>query len=298
MKKLVSVIVPTIGRPKFIKNAIDSIIAQDYENLEILISDNCPAVPTSEYLGQELDPRIKIITRAVRIESSEHMNICLAAASGEYVMILSDDDIIGKNYVSSMMSLFEANNVIVALGTQESITENDALVKESLQLPEFEIVDGRIYIDEVLSGRKKSPVLTYFSLFARRSDVIQTGGFQHYPDGSHADNCLFYSLAINGSVGISNAWMGYRVYPTSSGLSTPFQKLYLATYMYDKSMCSMVFKNKKISLWNKLRLRILFKLSGRDLLNSRLKNIYKPKISTSKYIFYRFMVFFYLFSVF
>ncbi|VXB83243.1 hypothetical protein PSEUDO8AS_40014 [Pseudomonas sp. 8AS] len=291
MSALVTIIIPTIGRPDYIRHTLAAVLGQDYSNLEILISDNSPSVPTASLLPQKLDPRINIISHAARLEFSEHMNLCLSAASGEYLMILSDDDLIGASYVSEMMSLFHDPQVKVAIGTQEIIGESDFSIKES-QLSESQVVAGNSYVNSIMAGHVKSPVLTYFSLFARRQDILDAGGFNNYPDGSNADNYLFYSLAMSGLVGISSAWMGYRVYQASSGLSTAFVKLYRSTSMYDKDVSAMLYKRSNMSFLAQVKLRVMFKLSSRNMLLTRLRSIYKSKMSLQEYALYNLKVLF------
>lgn len=294
MSALVTIVVPTIGRPKYIGRTLDSILSQNYENLEILISDNCPNIPSSTVLKEYSDPRIKIVSQSHRLGFSEHMNACLAASSGDYLMILSDDDIIGSNYVSEMVSVFQNNGVTVAVGTQETIGEEDFFVRD-IERPGRQIVNGEVYIYNSMSGKINVPVLTYFSLFARRKDIVEIG-FSDYPDGSNADNFLFFSLALKGSVGVSGAWMGYRVYNASSGLSTSFLNLYTATWLYDQNIASMIYARKEISILRRMKLRAIFKLSSRNMLLVRLSRIYKGNMALFYYWFCRFKILF-LFSI-
>jgi glycosyltransferase involved in cell wall biosynthesis len=277
MSKLVSVLVPTIGRPQYIKNTITSILNQDYNEIEVLISDNLPAISTKSILGDKIDPRIKIIERDRRYGFSEHMNLCINDASGYYVMILSDDDLICSNYISSMIGLFDDNEgVMVGLGLQNIIGEdNTSLDVSEMNDNVFNLFDGTEYSLNCFRGKLHLPIYTYISLFARKMDMLAAGGFQAYPDGSNADNYLFYSLALQGKVGISNCLMGYRVYPSSSGLSTAFEKLYLATWLYDRDVSSLFWNQARTTFLNKCYLRLWVKLSSTRMLKCRLFSIYK-----------------------
>lgn len=294
MSALVTIVVPTIGRPKYIGRTLDSILSQNYENLEILISDNYPSISSSVTLKGYLDPRIKIISQSRRLGFSEHMNVCLAASSGDYLMILSDDDIISSNYVSEMVGILQGDGVTVAVGTQEAIGENDFFIRD-IENPDSRVISGDAYIYNMLSGKLDISVLTYFSLFARRKDIVKIG-FKDYPDGSNADNFLFFSLALKGSVGVSGVWMGYRVYNASSGLSTPFSNLYTATWLYDQSIASMIYSRNRISVLRRLKLRAIFKWSSRSMLLARLSKIYKGNMPFAYYLFCRFKILF-LFSI-
>lgn len=279
MKKSVTVIVPTIGRPEYIKNTIDSILGQDYGDIEILISDNFPDTPTKLILGELLDSRIKIIERDRRYEFCEHMNLCLSDARGHFVMILSDDDLISPDYISCMVGLLNENSdVMVGLGRQKILSENDGSLGSIECGEESDWIDGIEFTLNHFRGKQNFPVITYLSLFARKDDLLAAGGFREYPDGSNADNYLFYSLAVKGKVGLSSSVLGYRVYLTSFGLSTPFEKLYRATLAYDKDMSNLVWNLTSKPVRQKMNLRLLIKIASVRLMKNRLLRIYKARI--------------------
>ena len=279
MNKLVTVIVPTIGRPKYIKSAVESILLQDYPEIEILISDNFPKISTSSVLGNMRDSRIKFVVRDRRLESSEHMNLCIKEARGDFIMILSDDDLISTNYISSMMNLFCANkDVIVGLGRQKVLSEEDLNIETNVSAEDPVVFEGIEFTRDHFRGKLRLPIYTYFSLFAKKADVISAGGFKAYPDGSNADNFLFYSLALKGKVGISSGWMGYRVYLKSSGLSTSFEKLYLSTLAYDRDMSCQAWGLESKPLFGRIQLRLLIKISTARMMVRRLFKIYKARI--------------------
>lgn len=279
MNKLVTVIVPTVGRPNYIKSTIDSILMQDYCDIEVLISDNLPELSTRLILGESLDARIRIIERERRHEFSEHMNLCLHDARGWYVMILSDDDLISPNYVSSMVGLFSENeDVRVGLGRQKVLNEVDVNLNADQSGFETTLLDGVKFTLAHFLGKQHFSIYTYLSLFAKKRDVLAAGGFQAYPDGSNADNYLFYSLALKGKVAVSDSLMGYRVYLASSGLSTAFEKLYQATFEYDRDMSELVWGLVNLSFFKRLKLRLQIKISSSRMMISRLRKVYKVNI--------------------
>ena len=279
MNKLVTVIVPTIGRPQYVKKTIESVLSQDYSHIEVLVSDNFTATPTKLILGEVTDSRIRFITRNHRHEFSEHMNLCIHDALGHYVIIISDDDLIAPDYISSMVRLFsEHQDVSVALGQQKILNDTDLELGEVETNYKTRTLEGLDFCQSHFQGKKFVPIFTLISLFARKEDVLSIGGFQPYSDGSHADNYLFFSLALKGRVGISNALMGYRVYLNSFGLSTSFDNLFKASLSYDKDMSQLVWGIDKLSVFKRLRLHLRIKISILLTLIYRLLRIYKERI--------------------
>jgi len=275
MKKI-TVILPTIGRPQYIKKALNSILKQDYTDLEILISDNASGYTRDELIGDCHDSRIKYIQHDRRLESSFHMNLCINLASSEYLMILSDDDILSFSYISNMVEMFSnSKNMTVALGMQVKLSEYDDELPLFSQVNKNIEIKGLEFFKNQFQDKGKYQIYTYFSLFAKKMDILNAGGFKDYQDGSNADNFLFYSLAISGVVGFSGAMMGYRVYLKSSGLSTPFRNLYQATNQYDSDLSEMLWSLKGYSLGQMVYIRCLIKLSLVEMIVYRLLKIYR-----------------------
>ena len=286
MNKLVSVIIPTIGRPDYIKGTIDSILMQDYKEIEVLVSDNLPNVSTQSVLGNIIDPRIKIIERNRRYNFSDHMNMCINDAQGTYIMILSDDDLLSSNYVTSMVTKFqEERDMMVGIGIQKVLSESDISIGTYETNCITKSFDGLEFMLAQFRGKLEYPMLTFISMFARRSDVLAMGGYKQYADGSNADNYLFYSLALKGRVGLSGALMGYRIYMASSGLSTSFENLYNATCIYDKDISNKIWATARKSFLYKLYLRLLLKKSSAHMMIYRLFKIYMTKMGKRTLVF-------------
>ena len=98
MNNLISVIVPVYNVEKFLVKCVDSILAQTYTNLEIIIvddgsPDNCPAI--CDELAKK-DSRIKVIHKENGGASSAR-NAGLDIAKGEYIGFVDGDDYIAKD---------------------------------------------------------------------------------------------------------------------------------------------------------------------------------------------------------
>ena len=195
----VSVLIPTIGRPEFIVDTVRSVLRQSFTDLEVLISDNAPAVPTRELLAAAgiHDERIRIVERRSRVPFSEHMNLCLADASGEFFMILSDDDQIAPDYIGQAMQVVRAQPAVtVVLGRQHRVSGSERGLFEREALGSLCVLPGETYLRGILEGTLVTGVLTQISMFARRLQALSCGGFAHYPDGSHADNRLLWRMNL------------------------------------------------------------------------------------------------------
>ena len=100
---LVSVGVPTYNRSKTLRRTLHSLINQTYENLEIVVSDNCSTDSDVLNVINEFqdDPRILFVVHPVNRGLTFNFNFLSAKATGEYFMWLADDDWLDTNYIES-----------------------------------------------------------------------------------------------------------------------------------------------------------------------------------------------------
>ena len=89
---LVSVIVPAYNYGRYLREAIESIQAQDYDDLEILVVDNASTDDTQAVLASIQEPRMRVLTLEVNQGLSGAFNLGLESARGEYVAYLDADD--------------------------------------------------------------------------------------------------------------------------------------------------------------------------------------------------------------
>lgn len=104
MSKLVTIGIPTYNRADgFLRHALESAMAQTYDNLEIIVSDNCSQDHTGTLIGQYRDPRINYVRHNVNIGPLNNSNFCLSQAKGEYFLQLHDDDAIDPDFIETCM---------------------------------------------------------------------------------------------------------------------------------------------------------------------------------------------------
>ena len=95
---LVSIIVPTFGRPELLETAIRSVISQTYDRWELLVIDDngegrSAGAETQLLLDRYLDDgRIRYLRHEANLGGSQARNTGISAANGEYIAFLDDDD--------------------------------------------------------------------------------------------------------------------------------------------------------------------------------------------------------------
>ena len=100
---LVSVEMATYNAERFIKKAIESVLAQTYQNFELLIVDDGSTDGTKERVASYSDSRIRYIYQPHRNCASAR-NRAITEAKGEYIICVDSDDFIGPDYIEKMVA--------------------------------------------------------------------------------------------------------------------------------------------------------------------------------------------------
>jgi glycosyltransferase involved in cell wall biosynthesis len=117
-RPLVTIIMPVRNAAAFIEKAIESIIAQDYPNIEFLVADGRSTDGTVDIL-QHYDPHITHWLSEKDVNSVDASNKLCALASGDYLTILLADDWIAPDYVSRSIGALEREKTDFVFGDLE-----------------------------------------------------------------------------------------------------------------------------------------------------------------------------------
>jgi glycosyltransferase involved in cell wall biosynthesis len=101
------VLLPTRDRLELLRSAIHSVLCQDYDDWEVIVSDNFSEQDIATYVKSLNEPRIKYFRTRSSVPVTENWNNALAKSCGDYVIMLGDDDCLMKGYFTAMCHLFE-----------------------------------------------------------------------------------------------------------------------------------------------------------------------------------------------
>lgn len=101
----VSILLPTRNRLELLRLAIESVRMQDYADWEILISDNASDEDIGEHVRKLADPRIKTRRFDELVPVTENWNAALECATGDYIIMLGDDDVLVPGGLSRIREL-------------------------------------------------------------------------------------------------------------------------------------------------------------------------------------------------
>jgi glycosyltransferase involved in cell wall biosynthesis len=124
----VSVLIPTYNYGRFLPLTIESILKQDFEDFELIISDDSSTDDSTQILAAyaQRDPRIRIHRHEPNLGMVANWNWCLQQARGEYIKYLFGDDMLAHpSALSRLVAMLDAHpRASLAASARLTIDEN------------------------------------------------------------------------------------------------------------------------------------------------------------------------------
>jgi glycosyltransferase involved in cell wall biosynthesis len=128
-KPAVSVLLPTWNTLRFLPAAVESILAQEFADFELIVVDDGSTDGTADYLDALRDPRLRVLRMQSHVGVTAALNHGLAQCSGTYVARMDADDISEPNRFAEQVRFLDQNPDVGVLGSARLlIDENGAIV--------------------------------------------------------------------------------------------------------------------------------------------------------------------------
>lgn len=205
IKKLypkVSIIIITYNNLDYTKMCIESILTRsEYPNLEIIVVDNNSSDKTPVYLSElaSSQPDVKIILNEFNAGFAKANNMGLRVSSGEYIILLNNDTIVTRGWVSKLLNHLNDKNIGL-VGPVTNFCGNEAKVQVSYEsINEFE------RFHEVFLRKYSKP--TYFEIHmlamycvAMRKEIQEEIGYldENYGLGLFEDDDYSHRMKLKG----------------------------------------------------------------------------------------------------
>ena len=201
--------VPTYNQPQYIEQCLDSALAQDYPNLEIVVSDDSSNDETERIVQEKYiqDPKIKYFHNKVRLgRVGNYHHTLYEKATGEYALNLDGDDWLTDNtYISNAVEILEKHNDVVCVIANICINYVASgevyCLEHSFQ--NDTILDGKQYLK--LTSEKKAH-FNHMSVVYRRSLAMDIGFYN--TDTVWTDSQSLFRLIYLGKVAVLNKYVG------------------------------------------------------------------------------------------
>ncbi|HLV62675.1 glycosyltransferase family A protein [Galbibacter sp.] len=125
LKPLVSIVMPSHNREKFIGEAIDSMLCQTFSDFELIIVDDGSDDNTLLEIKKFKDLRIKVLQHEVNQGNYVARNTGMAIAKGRYIAVMDSDDIALPNRLQLQVDFLNSHPKVGCVGAlAEMIYEN------------------------------------------------------------------------------------------------------------------------------------------------------------------------------
>jgi glycosyltransferase involved in cell wall biosynthesis len=99
------VLIPSRNRGELLGQAIESVLAQDYDKIEVVVSDNASSDNTAAIISSFDDPRLNAIRVKEPLSLVDNWNMAWRHAHGDYVIMMGDDDYLLPGAVTRYMQV-------------------------------------------------------------------------------------------------------------------------------------------------------------------------------------------------
>ncbi|MDD3050187.1 MAG: glycosyltransferase [Candidatus Cloacimonetes bacterium] len=190
MKKLlISVCIPTYNRAVFLKEAVESVLKQDFTDFEIVIADDGSTDTTEETIRSFQSERIKYFKK--RNEGRpQTRNFLIEKATGDFILWLDDDDLLASGLLSTYAGILTQNPHIDVIYGNIVAFDSDSKQK----LSEFCAKDYTNSREYILQNIINGSGITFGGSIIRKKSLIEIGGFDESFSRAQ-DNELWARLA-------------------------------------------------------------------------------------------------------
>jgi hypothetical protein len=206
---LVSVCIPTRNQSRFLRAAIDSALAQDVGDLEVLVHDDASQDGTADVLARCTDPRLRVLRHARPLGVAANRNSLLDHARGRYIAWLDSDDVYLPHSLARRLRILESvPSVGLVHGGFEVIDASDRTLRRWPQAHPGDAVEpGQVAFRDLIA----SNAVTTSTVMVRRSAQAAAGPFCTAIGASSTDWDMWLRIALHADVGYTAAPVaGYR----------------------------------------------------------------------------------------
>lgn len=207
---LVSIAIPAY-KSTYLKQAIDSILAQTFSDWELVIVNDASPEPILEIVKEYRDSRIRYYVNETNVGMEDpaiNWNRCLELAKGEFFCLLCDDDYYEPTFLKEMLILADKYpEVSVFRSRAKIIDETNRILDYYPSSPEWE--SGIDYIWHKESNVRRQTISEFL---LRKKYISNLGGYSSLPKAWFADEMSVYRFAQkNGIASVNHSLCRFRI---------------------------------------------------------------------------------------
>ena len=279
-----SIVLPNYNHGHYLKDAIDSVLNQDFENWELLIIDNYSTDNSDKVISSYNDSRIHVFKIQNEGIIAKSRNLGIQKAKAKWIAFLDSDDIWYFNKLSTLIGLIDYGYYIIC--SKEYRHDLETGNKKPLY---YNLKSNNFYQELLVKGNSLSTSSTIVSRdFLNNKKLF----FTENPDFITVEDYDFWmQIALkNGSFGFCKEFLGeFRIHQSNNSNNFKLHSNNLIRLLKNHVYKIQDF-SKTDKLWDKIKPRLTlmlikghfeisffkgFKYLVNKLINSKLKHIYK-----------------------
>jgi len=194
--------------PIYFRQAVESVLAQTLADLELVIVEDPSETSAAAFLPT--DSRIRHVANPERTSLVDQRNKALTEARGELVAMLDADDIAEPTRLEKQAAFLAEHPEVAIVGSQLTIIDPDGNVVGSRSYPTEH--------DSIVAAMTRYNAIAQPSVMARRSVLVEAGGYQYRDFPVNEDYELWSRLVAGGAVLANHpeTLLRYRVHPSGT----------------------------------------------------------------------------------
>ena len=254
-RPLVSIIITSYNYGKYINEAIESALSQDYPNIEIIVSDNCSTDQSVEVIRRYTkDSRIKFNQNKNNIGVIANFIKAISLANGDYVTFISADDYwVNNSFVSQAIKRFESvpSLMIVKGKNLFKYEKTGKYIEDATYIFWKKYYYNKSYIngDKVFLEYPSSPSVGFGGSIYNKSALMATGLDKYDDKCFYMDAEISLKILLMGDISFINedTYVNRLHGANSTGNRTARQAIENITYI--ESTYQYAIEDKKIPMY-------------------------------------------------
>lgn len=220
---LVSIITPVYNSERFLAETIDSVMAQSFQNWELILIDDCSSDGSPELMRRYagMDSRIQHIRLAENMGAAAARNRGLEEARGRYIAFVDADDLWAPEKLSLQLPFMQEKQAGLSFTAIEMMDESGATVKEKRRVkPKIDykylltntmMACSSVVVDRAVTGDFRMPLVRRGQDYATWL-MLMRGGLPAYGLDKPLTRYRLVSNSISSNklVALKRTWHVYR----------------------------------------------------------------------------------------
>lgn len=146
MSPQISILLPVYNGEKYLSIAMESVLAQTFDDFELIVVDDCSTDRSKDIIRQiaSKDKRVRVFNNAENKGLFANYNRCLELAKGQYIKPFAQDDSLSPNALARMFEVLEADKTIALVSCARDLLDADGgLIETKAPFPDNRRVRGR-----------------------------------------------------------------------------------------------------------------------------------------------------------